>query len=738
MIRNTFIKILALTACLVSFTLASPVYSPHKYQQNDWFGEFGENTSMYVNPAGIAETDQWEVAGGLFSTISGEAGQQYLTTTIPYDYKHTFGLSVFFNGATIEGGQRYVENSYMLGYAYRLIHALAIGFDLSILQINQFDINKQLTVGADVGVSWNPIANSRLGHLQVGVAVQNAFAPAITTSDDESFKFVHMFSDEAYRVPTNLNVSLFWRGLNKMLEAKAEVSVVDLLVDTDEEGGDGPHIENSFTFTYYLSHLLGVRARFTKEGYPVLGATVNVKDVNLFKYLELDLEMSHDDIIEKKNRGFIWNVRLTARFGPTREESIGLRRYQRLKIEPENDYRRAMRLYLDRQFLEAAYAFGKVITKYPAFHLVDQAAYYKGKSFENMRMHKAARTTYKNAIKKYPHSDQVAKYNFQLMNIDYKEEKYSEAILKYQEIAQKYSDSDVKGDADYVSGQIKFLQGLYQESIDLLSPILPGNANYFYARYTMGISYSRLSKWKESEDAFKDVIAQQHSNKSEEDIKDAAKVKLGHLYFSADEPNLPEAAALYGQIKPGSHVYDEAMLAIAWTFLKVAKPQQALPVAQWIINNMPNSFLLSEAYLVAGYSHHMLKDCKNASKSLGEAIKLTEKPKVSQASKDSARQAYDAMVGDFENVQETALDLARQLPTERVKMKRGKLQPKFEKANKSIDDFYKFQKLSIQSDRFDANRKRVLEDAEFTKATVDAGCGDGGGEDLGLEELGDL
>ena len=80
-----------------------------------------------------------------------------------------------------------------------------------------------------------------------------------------------------------------------------------------------------------------------------------------------------------------------------------------------------MRLYLNRQFLEAAYAFGKVQTKYPAFHLVDQAAFYKGKSFENMRMHKAAEVRLRRCHQALSSSDQRAKYSFQLMNIDYKE-----------------------------------------------------------------------------------------------------------------------------------------------------------------------------------------------------------------------------------------------------------------------------------------------------------------------------
>jgi TolA-binding protein len=732
--------------CLAFTVQASPTYSPHKYQQNDWFGEYGENASMYVNPAGIAENDQLEASAGIFRTISGEAGQQYITATMPYDYKHTYGISIFNNGATIEGGERYVENSYMFGYAYRVIHALAIGVDLAVIQVNQFEANKQVSAGIDLGLSWNPISNSKLGHLQVGLALQNALAPTISTEDtDGGFVFATpavagSAGDNLYAIPSNANISVFWRGLNRMLEAKAEISIIDVFHD-EAEGGSGMNLENSFTFTYYLSHLLGVRARFTKEGYPVLGATVNVKDVNFFKYMELDLEMSHDDIIEKKNRGFIWNIKVTSRFGPTREESIGLRRYQRLKIEPENDYRYAMRLYLNREFLEASYAFGKVITKYPAFHLVDQAAYYKGKSFENMRMHKAATETYNDAIKRYPHSDQRAKYHFQLMNIAYKEGKYADAIIKYQEISQKYADTDVKADADYIAGQIKFTQGNYRECIDLMSPILPGNANYFYARFTMGIAYSRLEQWDESESSFKDVINQTSSNKSERDIQDASKVKLGHLYFSGDTPNLPEAASLYGQVKRDSYVYDEAMLGIAWTFIKVGKPDEALKITKWLTANMKESFLISETYLLEGYCYYMKKDWNNADKALAMAEKLTEKPVISSASVDSANRAFDGMVGEFEDVQIKALDLSKQLPTDRVKMRRDKLRPSVDETNKKIEDHYEFMNRVLQSERFEKNRKRILEDAQFTRAITSTRStgGDGGGTGLGdLDDLGDL
>ena len=751
--KNILLSI-ALVFALTSYALAiNPSYSPNKYQQNDWFGEFGGLTSMYVNPAGIAENDQLEITGGFFSTISGAAMQEYGSIVLPMDYNHTIGFTFFANGATVDPNDThgdYTENAYILGYAYRLFHWLALGVDLSIIHINQFGYNKQITLGSDVGFSWNPISNSKLGHLQIGVALQNAMQPVIknVNLDDpnDGFGFVppafNGKADDGYAIPANLNLSLFYRGLNRALEIKGEVSFVDVF-HAKEEGGEGMMMEFGVSATYFLTSHLGVKARLTKEGYPVIGATINVKDVNLFRYLGLDLEMSHDDLIEKKNRGFLWNVRATARLGNTREESIGEARYRRLKIEPENDYRAAMRLYLNRDFIAASYAFGKVQTKYPTFHLVDQAAFYKGKSFENMRMHLAAQKIYQDAIRSYPQSDQIPKYNFQLMNIDYKEGRYADAMAKHQIIVQNFPKSDVKPDADYIAGQIKFEQGQYQDAIQLLSPILVGNVNYFYARYTMGIAYSRLGQWEPAKNSFQDILDQKSSNQSERDLQDAAKVKLGHIYFAEPE-GLSTAAELYGQVSnPDSPFYEEAALALSWSFLKVRKTAEARKFTRWIITNRQTSFLVSEAYLVEGYCDYLDNNLRSADRNLKKAVELTKNPAISQRQKDSAKVSYDAMKEKFDTVQVRALDLARQLPTPRVEQKRAQLRPEFVKANQDIESFAEFNQRVIQSDRFEDSRKRVLGDAELTSAVVSSRLvqsgGASGGSGLGdLDDLDDL
>jgi TolA-binding protein len=394
------------------------------------------------------------------------------------------------------------------------------------------------------------------------------------------------------------------------------------------------------------------------------------------------------------------------------ENSAGL-----FETGPLDDYRAAKRLFLNRQFLDAAYAFGEIQTKYPTFRLVDQAAFYEAKSFENLRMHKAAREVYRDAIKRYPQSNLLAKYHFQLMNMDYKEGRYTDALNKYQIFAQKFRKSDAKADADYVAGQIKFEQGLYKESIDLHASIPPGNANYLYARYTMGIAYSRMSKFDEAENCFRAITEQPVFNKSERDIQNAAKVKLGHLFFSGEKPDIAAAAQMYGQVPKDSPVFDEAMLGIAWAFLKVNKPDEAMKYVKWIINNLPESFIVPEAYLVVGYCQFIKKNYQDAIDGLNQAEKRTEQPFVTIVARDSARQAFDAIWSQFDSVQVFALDLANQLPTPRVESKRKAFRPTFDKVYKVIEDYATFMQRVIESDRFESNRKRILDDAGFTKCT---------------------
>jgi TolA-binding protein len=373
-------------------------------------------------------------------------------------------------------------------------------------------------------------------------------------------------------------------------------------------------------------------------------------------------------------------------------------------------------MYLARQFLSAAYAFGKITSKYPSFHLVDQAAFYKGKAFENSNLNQAAREVYEDALRKYTDSDLRPQFMFQLMNIDYREGKFDEASRLYEQIVNLYPESDAKGDADYVMGQIKYSKEDYNGAIALLTTIPAGNANYPYARYTMGESYAGLENLQAAEKAFLDVTQIKPSNASEQEIKDVSLVKLGDINFG--KPQLKQAAEYYSSVSANSTKYDEALLGLAWAFLKEKNFKSASEYAQAIILKTPNSLLVPEAHLLLGYCAYFTQNYDPAVAEFDKAADLAAQ-KVASLQEQKRAWAENPMTSsEFLAVQEEALELSDQLPTDRILAKQEELRPRFDAVNTKVEQYLEFEQDADTYDRVLQDEDRVIKDAKFTRATV--------------------
>lgn len=711
-------------------------YEAYGYQQNDWFATYGDNEAAYVNPASISEADQIEASVAAFQTLSGKAGENFVTGVLPLGYNHTLGVTFFQNGSDIDNSSAsYLQNVYILSYAMRmpttfpsgLSDKLTVGVNGTVFQYNDFDAfgGTQYSYGADVGLSYNPFTTTQYGKLLLGLSLQNLLQPSVKNEP----------GDPSVSIPRNVNASLYWLGWDKRLEVAASASVIDI---THQGSGTGDVIVPSGGVTYYVEPWAGLKLKYTKDGYPVVGATANVENLPLFRYLQLDVDLS-DDVLSDNNqgRGFLWNFRAVARFGPTREESLGDARYQRLKLEPEQAYRDAMRMYLARQFLSAAYAFGKITSKYPSFHLVDQAAYYKGKAFENSNLNQAARGVYEDALRQYTDSDLRPKFLYQLMDIDYKEGKFDEASRLYEQIVNLYPESDAKGDADYVMGQIKYSKEDYNGAIAVMTAIPASSANYPYARYTMGVSYASLGNMTAAEAAFLDVTEIKPTNASEQEIKDVAFVKLGDINFG--KPQLKQAAEYYSAVSANSSKYDEALLGLAWAFLKEKNYKSASEYAQAIILKTPGSLLVPEAHLLLGYCAYFTQSYDPAIAEFDKAADAGAAKVASLQAQKSAWEVNPMTTPDFLAIEDEALELSNQLPTDRVLAKQEELRPQFDALNAKVEQYLEFEQDAGSYDRILQDENRVIKDAKFTRATVvDLKSGSGQKHNPSQQDLKDL
>lgn len=696
---------LAATTLLAGNALALK-YSKTRYQQTDYFGDFGTNTAMFINPGNITDADQTEVMFGMYSTVNGKAGLEYVSGVFPIGYDHTIGATVFINGATVDGGtttttsgsNTWRKDAIMLGYGYRLFHWMTVGGNVQVLNFNNFGDDKTYPIAVDAGILFNPIQNSKTGYLKLGASVQNAW------------------QQPGFDNTTNLNTGVTWLGLDRSLEGRAEFSMIDLTGQSQNAWALGAR--------YFMSPNVALGGKITREGFPMLSFSGNAQRLAIIRYFEIELDISHDGISwSDEKRGLLWNVKLTGRFGPTREEVQGSKRYTRLIREPEEAFQASMKLYLQRKFLESAYAFGRVVVKYPTYRKADIAAYYQGKSLENMEMNSVAKKVYQTSIQNYDASAYVPKYYFQLLNIAYKESNWSEAQSNYNIISTQYKTSDIKSDADYVMGQAYFAQGKNSESRQLLESIGKDDANYGYAQYTLGQVATREGKLEEAQQHFEAVLMRQPRNKSEKDLQEAAAVRLGHVLYSLPQPQLTRALELYKQVPSSSAYYDEAQLAAAWCFVRNASSNpkfwdDANKHIDNIMDKAPKSILIPEGYLVKGYSQLSRKDCGNAVKSFQTVQQIIGKGFLTEEEIQKKTDEYHTATADSTEVQEKVYQLSLQLPSERVLDKRAAVKPNIDRIELAKEDFFKFQDIMNKQKKFEKDKARLDKDATYALATA--------------------
>lgn len=705
-------KRIVISTLLAMSTVASWAldYTPSRYQQLDYFGGFGDNTAMFINPGNIAGADQIEVMAGMYSTVNNQAGLNYVSAVVPIGLKQTIGVSAFINGASVDNAPAGQDGSFrkdaiFLGYAYRLLNTLSLGADVSIINLNNFGTTTT-PFGVDVGVLWNPLQDSKFGDLKVGASVQNA----LLLNDNDNTR--------------NVNFGLDWKGFNQSIEARSEFSLIDITPNSSDNA------KTEFAWaagvSYYVSPNVAIGVKETREGFPMLTFAGNAKRLSYLRYLEVELDVTHDGIsFNDQKRGLLWNVKATTRFGPTREEREGAKRYARLIREPELAFQEAMRLYVKRDYLAAAYAFGKVIVRYPTYRKADAATYYQGRAFENLRMNDVAKKIYASGVKVHDASDYVPKFYYQLLNIAYKEGNLAEAQKNYNIILTQYAQSDVRGDADYVMGQAYYAASQFAEARKLLENVRQDDPNFGYAQYTLGLIATKENQLQEAQQHFESILTRQARNKSERELQEAAAVKLGHVLYTGSK--MTQAVELYKQVPATSMYYDEAQLAAAWCFVRNGRWDDALGHVNNVMQNVPKSILVPECYLVQGYALMQKKQQLKAKESFDSVLTMLGKGFLSDEEISKKNAEFSEKMKNFSETEEQVYQLSLQLPYERVLKKRADAKPGLDASLNAIEDNFKFQDQLGKQKKFQKDKERLQKDAEYAKATVQRLILEGGG-----------
>lgn len=735
------------------------------YFQADYIQDLSEWNAALVNPALLFRVNQYHLAAGFYrwggvNPLGEELGYNQITGLIPLRLRHTLGMTFITSGSDFEkmkinqqttspekvGDDELYERWIIGHYSFRLLPWLSIGCNPKVIFQRQPSIIKgekgdlSYGFGMDIAAYGNIFDHYRFGDLGISLNFQDII-PA-------NLKWKNPRGETARQLmTTRLRAGLRYAVMNDRLIFDSEVVIDnifekmwDFLIDLTEKGDSVVITDNagnpidtiyeedpeekyldiigrcSFHSKFQWIPQVWFKLGWANNNIPYIGFNFNIIYLwpEMINYASLDVHFGYS--LTEFERGATGMIKIATDFGPTREQRESKRLYEKLILAPMNAYNEAMRLYKAEKYWEASFAFGKVLSLFPAFHLNDKCTYYLGDCYTQLRLHGIAREVYKEGLAEYTTSEMRAHYNYGLQILDYREGEYKGALKQHAFISNLYADSDVKPDADYLAGEIHFLQKNYSAASKVLNGIPPDAACYNYTQYTLAVINIENNKLTAAIQNLKNIVTDTAITEAEVLLQAAADVKLGQLYFEQIE--LRKAVEAFKRVPEKSEHGDEALLGIAWSWIKVNRPQECLNAIESLIMMHPNSPLIPEAYLVKGYSLILLRMNKEALEALNECVKLCKTDFASEEDLAEREEKFRQVEIDFIPAANKIKKNALRKPTDKIVSERAGLKTEFDRFDREARDFFFYSLLVEDNKKFFRREEQILSDAEYAIAKV--------------------
>jgi TolA-binding protein len=720
------------------------------YFQADFTEDLNDWTSSLVNPALLYRVNQMHVGLSLYrwSAFDDGLGFQNIRALFPVRRNHTLGFTAVYTsgimkktttsdgaGSSDSGTIRFLDAWAIGHYSYRILPFLMVGANLKFRLQNQFGENIAVShvPGLDIGVYYNPFDHYRLGDLGLSLTLQDVLPTQVKWKDAENPEVT------ISRVRAGVRYALFNdnlifdyefvldNGLSPIF--KNWKSYAEMFV-SDGKGEIPVTYRNGFHVKYMFIPQIWLKIGWTNNNIPYLGFNYNLMYPlpDMINYVNFDFNGGYSFIEtvlpggdKRDERGFTGTFKLSTDFGQTREQKESKRLYDQLILAPMDAYNEAMRLYLAGKYWEASFAFGKVLSLFPNFHLNDKATWYMGNCYRFLYMNDIARQVYKDALEEFTTSEMRSKYIFGLQSIDYRENKYDDALKNHAFITNLYADSDIRPDADYLAGQIHFSRKNYNVAEQLFSAIQPGDPNYLYAQYTLAIINIENGKDQAALNQLKTIVSDTTQEVSDQLLQDAANTKLGHLYYEMGD-KLRLAVESYQRVEEGSSYQDEALLGTAWAWIKVNQPNVSLQTSEKLISMFPESPLVPEALLLKGYALMLLKRQPEAVTVLEQCVAACSHTFVTDGDLTTRKSQFEQTTTDFAPTAEKIRRNALRKPTNKIIEERPSLENEFQSFAKESKAYFNYTLLAKSHTRFFKRKEEILLDAEYalaraTKAT---------------------
>gem|GEM_PF-895961 len=284
-------------------------------------------------------------------------------------------------------------------------------------------------------------------------------------------------------------------------------------------------------------------------------------------------------------------------------------------------FNKAMNLYKDEKYFDAAVKFKEVVLLYPSFSQVDRATFMMGESYYQASMYVESAQAFNRILKNFATSEfePRALYRHELCSL--KMARYNAAIAYYEQLELKYPQSpDIDG-ARYFGGLAFYAIDDFDSCNQVMAMLSSESEYYGFGQYTVALCYLREGLRNKDVAGGVDKAINQLDKVIQIKKRSAvgralvgkAHVTLGQLHYQMGRYD--EAEDEFKRI-PGrdGHNYDNAQFGLGWCKIKRTEltedPDEikdnfkdAAKYMRRIINDLEGSELYAEAYLTLAHCY---------------------------------------------------------------------------------------------------------------------------------------
>ncbi|MBN2608061.1 MAG: tetratricopeptide repeat protein [Candidatus Fermentibacteraceae bacterium] len=222
-----------------------------------------------------------------------------------------------------------------------------------------------------------------------------------------------------------------------------------------------------------------------------------------------------------------------------------------------------------------------------------ESAYLLGEELYNSGSIVWARDAYRSVIDNFPTSSYYEDALFRLELISFELQDYDGALGYFESLRQADPAYEFIDLAYIAAGLSTYNKGDFAGSRLLYNNILPSSEYFVLSEYLKAVSFVEEDNVDAAVLSLQGIIDNSGSSSSDTDLADRARIALAQILVDEWE-DFDGAIEYYSKVSPFSSYYDIAMLGKVWTLMRQERYQEAYNLAEIVMEEVPNSELVSE------------------------------------------------------------------------------------------------------------------------------------------------